>query len=54
MDVIGMVSVLAGSVILVGLFLSTAYEGVITKRNSKMSVVSALDDKWHKLTVIAR
>lgn len=54
MDVIGMVSVLAGSVILVGLFLSTAYEGVITKRNSKMCVVSALDDKWHKLTVSAR
>lgn len=54
MNVIETVSVLAGSVILLGLFLSAAYEGVITKRNSKMSVVSAFDNKWHKLTVSAR
>jgi hypothetical protein len=54
MNVIETVSVLAGSVILLGLFLSAAYEGLITKRNSKMSVVSAFDDKWHKLTVSTR
>jgi len=53
MDTIGMISVLAGSVILLGVFFSIAFEGITTKRNSKKSLVSALNHKWQKLTVSA-
>jgi nucleoside-triphosphatase THEP1 len=38
-----------GSTILLGLFLSIAYEGVRTKSTSKLSRVSALNDKWSRL-----
>jgi hypothetical protein len=53
MDMTETISVLAGSVILLGMFLSTAYEDVATKRNSKQNLLSALNDKWQKLTVSA-
>jgi hypothetical protein len=54
MAIVETVSVLAGSIILLGLFLSIAYEGVKTKSTSKQSRVSALNDKWQKLIVSAQ
>ncbi|MGC2683211.1 MAG: hypothetical protein WA323_15215 [Candidatus Nitrosopolaris sp.] len=48
------VSVLAGSVILLGLFLPIAYEDLVTNRKSKEKLVSALNYEWQKLTVSAR
>jgi hypothetical protein len=54
MNIVGMVSIASGSIILLGLFLSIAYEGVRTKSASKLSRVSALNDKWQKLTVSTR
>lgn len=53
MDIINTVSVIAGSVVLLGLFLSIACEGIVTGRNSK-KLVSAMDDKWQKLLVSTR
>lgn len=53
MELVETVSVLAGSVILLGMFLSIAYEGVATKRNSKKNLLSALNYKWQKLIVFA-
>lgn len=49
-----MISVLAGSVILLGLFLSMAYDTLIAKHRPKKNVVSALDNKWQKLMVSIR
>jgi hypothetical protein len=54
MDIVGTVSVSTGSVILLGMFLSIAYEGVATKRNSEKHLLSALNNKWQKLTVSVR
>lgn len=54
MNTVETISVLAGSVILLGLFLSIAYETVITKRSPKKNIVSALDNKWQKLMVSIR
>jgi hypothetical protein len=54
MDTVETVSVLTGSVTLLGLFLSIAYETFITKRSSKKNIISALDNKWQKVTVSAR
>jgi hypothetical protein len=51
MDMVQTVSVLAGSVVLLCMFLSIAYEGVATKHNSQKNLVSALNNKWQKLTV---
>jgi hypothetical protein len=48
MDIINLVSIIGGSAVLLGLFLSIAYEGIVTRGNPK-KLVSALDDKWHKL-----
>jgi len=48
-----MLSILTGSIILLGLFLPIAYEGVRTKSSSKQIRVSVLNDKWQKLTVSA-
>jgi hypothetical protein len=53
MDIIETLSVLAGSVVLLSLFLATAFEGVTTKRNSKKRLLSALNNKWQKITVSA-
>jgi len=53
MNVVEMLSILTGSIILLGLFLPIAYEGVRTKSSSKQSRVSVLNDKWQKLTVSA-
>jgi len=49
MDIIETISILAGSVILLGLFLSTAYED----RRKGERRVSALNNKWQKLIVPA-
>jgi hypothetical protein len=53
MNVVEMLSILTGSIILLGLFLPIAYEGVRTKSSSKQCRVSVLNDKWQKLTVSA-
>jgi hypothetical protein len=47
-------SILTGSIILLGLFLSIAYEVVTSKDGSKQRRVSTLNDKWQKLTVLTR
>ena len=47
MDIIETISVFAGSVTLLGVFLSFAFERTITKDNSK-NLVSALNHKWQK------
>jgi hypothetical protein len=52
MDMIEMISVLAGSVILLDIFLSIALEGATTEL-SKKNLVSALNRKWQNLTVSA-
>jgi hypothetical protein len=54
MNIVEAVSILAGSIILLGLFLPIAYEGVKTKSTTKQNRVSVLNDKWQKLTVSAR
>ena len=43
MDTVETISVLTGSVILLGLFLSIAYETVITKLSPEKNIVSALN-----------
>ena len=53
MNIVKTVSKLAGSIILLGLFVPIAYEGIRTKNTSKHSRVSVLNDKWQKLTVSA-
>jgi len=52
-DIVETISILAGSFVLSGLFISIAYEGVKAKSRSKQAKVSALNDKWQKLTVYA-
>ena len=54
MDMINLVSVIVGSIVLLGLFISIAYEGIVTKSRTKKNLVSALDDNWQKLVVSAR
>ena len=54
MNIIETLSILTGSIILLGLFLPIAYEGVRAKSTSKQSRISVLNDKWKKLTVSAR
>jgi hypothetical protein len=54
MNIVETVSILAGSIILLGLFVPIAYEGIRTKGTSKHSRVSVLNDKWQKLTVSVR
>jgi hypothetical protein len=54
MNIVEAVSILTGSIILLGLFLPIAYEGVRTKNTFKQSRISVLNDKWQKLTVSAR
>ena len=54
MNIIETLSILTGSIILLGLFLPIAYEGVRAKSTSKQSRISVLNDKWQKLTVSAR
>ena len=54
MDIVGTLSILAGSLILLGLFIPIAYEGVRTKGTPKQSRVAVVNDKWEKLTVLAR
>ena len=53
MNIVETLSILIGSIILLGLFLPIAYEGVRTKSTFK-SRVSVLNDKWQKITVSAR
>ena len=53
MNIVETLSILIGSIILLGLFLPIAYEGVRT-RTFKQSRVSVLNDKWQKITVPAR
>jgi len=54
MNIVETLSILAGSIILLYLFVPIAYEGVRTKNTSKQSRVSVLNDKWQKLTVSTR
>jgi hypothetical protein len=54
MDIINSESIIAGSVVLLGLFISIAYDGVVTKNRTKKKFVSALDYNWQKLIVSAR
>ncbi|MFZ0221810.1 MAG: hypothetical protein WAM42_08965 [Candidatus Nitrosopolaris sp.] len=54
MNIVETLSILVGSIILLGLFVPIAYEGVRTKSTSKESRISVLNDKWQKLTVSAR
>jgi hypothetical protein len=51
MNIVETLSILAGSIILLCLFVPIAYEGVRTKNTSKQSRVQVLNDKWQKLTV---
>jgi hypothetical protein len=53
MNIVETLSILAGSIILLCLFVPIAYEGVRTKSMSKQSRVSVYNDKWQKLTVSA-
>jgi hypothetical protein len=48
------ISTLAGSIILLGLFVPIAYDGIRRKSTIKHSRVSVLNDKWQKLTVSVR
>ncbi|MGA9152350.1 MAG: hypothetical protein WBZ36_17380 [Candidatus Nitrosopolaris sp.] len=52
MDIIETIAVLAGSLTLLGVFLSIAFERATTKHNCK-NLVSALNHKWQKVTVPA-
>jgi hypothetical protein len=54
MNIVETLSILTGSIILLGLFLPIAYEGVRAKSTSKQGRISVLNDKWQKLTVSAR
>jgi hypothetical protein len=51
MNIIDTISILAGSIILLGLFVPIAYDGIRTKSTSKHNRVSVLNNKWQKLTV---
>jgi hypothetical protein len=53
MNIVETLSILTGSIILLGLFLPIAYEGVRAKSTSKKNRISVLNDKWEKLTVSA-
>ena len=54
MNIVETVLILIGSVILLGLFVPIAFEGLRSKSTSKQSRISVLNDKWEKLTVSAR
>jgi hypothetical protein len=54
MNIVETLSILIGSIILLGLFLPIAYEGVRAKSMFKQSRVSVMNDKWQKITVSAR
>ncbi|HYA83289.1 MAG TPA: hypothetical protein VEH06_07555 [Candidatus Bathyarchaeia archaeon] len=54
MNIVDAMSILAGSIILLGLFVPIAYEGIRTKSTSKQRRVSVFNDKWQKLTVSVR
>ena len=54
LNIVDMISILAGSIILLGLFIPIAYEGIKTKNTSKHSRVSVLNNKWQKVTVSVR
>jgi len=51
MNIVENLSIWAGSIILLCLFVPIAYEGVRTKSTSKQSRIYVLNDKWQKLTV---
>jgi len=54
MNIVETVSILASSIILLGLFVPIAYEGIRTKSTGKHSHISVLNDKWQKLIVSVR
>jgi hypothetical protein len=54
MNILDTISILAGSIILLGMFFPIAYEGIRTKSTSKHSRVPVLNDNWQKLTVSVR
>ena len=54
MNIVETVSILASSITLLGLFVPIAYEGIRTKRTSKHSHISVLNDRWQKLIVSVR
>ena len=54
MNIVDMISIFTGSIILLGLFVPIAYEGIKTKNTSKHSRVSVLNNKWQKVTVSVR
>ena len=54
MNIVDTISILAGSIILLGLFVPIAFEGIRTKSTSKHSLVSVLNEKWQKITVSVR
>jgi hypothetical protein len=54
MDIVETISVLAGSLVILGLFLSIGYENIRTKNASRHSRISAINDRWQKITVSAR
>jgi hypothetical protein len=54
MDFVETISVLVGSGVMLGLFLSIAYENIRTKNASRQSRILALNDKWQRITVSAR
>jgi hypothetical protein len=49
MDIINSVSVIAGSAVLLGLFISIAYDGIVAKSMAKKKLVSAFDENWQFL-----
>ena len=53
MDIAGTLPILAGSIILLGLYVPIAYEGVRTKGMSKHTRISVLNHKWEKSTVFS-
>ena len=54
MNVVEAISILSGSIILLGLFVPISNESIRPKSTSKHSRVSVLNDKWQKLTVSVR
>ena len=54
MDMVETLSILAGSIILLGLFVPIAYERVRTKGISKQTRIPVLNHKWEKSTVLSR
>jgi hypothetical protein len=54
MNIVETISIMAGSIILLSLFVPITYEGIRAKTTSKHNRVSVLNDKWQKLTVSLR